>query len=166
MRRAIDIRHHRTAGDPPTATVTLTFDDRFRRRVKLTDDQGEDFLLDLGEARRLDDGDILALEGGGGITVIAAPEPVIDIQCASPSHAARIAWHLGNRHTPVQILENGAMRIRRDHVLKEMARKLGAVAVERSAPFSPERGAYDDGGARNDHHHDHHHHHDHGGRGA
>ena len=63
---------------------------------------------------------------------------------------------------PVQVLDNGVMRIRRDHVLKEMARKLGAVAVERSAPFSPERGAYDDGAAG----HHHHHHHDHGGHGA
>lgn len=165
MRRAIDIKHHCTAADRPAATVTLTFDDRFRRRVKLTDDQGEDFLLDLADAHRLGDGDILVLEGGGGITVIAALEPVIDIQCASPSHAAQIAWHLGNRHTPVQILENGVIRIRRDHVLKEMARKLGAVAVERSAPFSPERGAYDGGGSGHEHHH-HHHHHDHGGRRA
>ena len=158
MRRAIDIKHHCTADDHSTATVTLTFDDRFRRRVKLTDDQGEDFLLDLADAHRLDDGDILVLEGGGGIMVIAAPEPVIDIQCASPSHAAQIAWHLGNRHTPVQILENGVIRIRKDHVLKEMARKLGAVVVERSAPFSPERGAYDDGGSA----HHYHHLHDHG----
>lgn len=142
------------------ARVTLAFDDRHRRRIRLADDGGEDFLLDLAEAVRLEDGDGLAMEGGGIIQVVAAPEQVIDISCASASEAARVAWHLGNRHTPVQILDRGALRIRNDHVLLDMVKGLGAIAVRRTAPFQPESGAYSSGSGHG-HHHDHGHGHGH-----
>ncbi len=165
MRRAIDIRPSGTwDGNSLVANVTLTFDDRFRRRLRLVDDGGDEFLLDLAEATRMEEGDGLVLEDGGIIAVQAAAEPIIDIQCVSASQAARVAWHLGNRHTPVQILDRGALRIREDHVLMEMVKGLGAIAVRRSAPFSPEPGAYAAGGGHG-HGHSHGHSHDHDDHG-
>jgi urease accessory protein len=161
MRRAI--AHHGKGQWPEpaaVATVTLAFDDRFRRRIRLDDDGGEAFLLDLPDAVMLADGDALALEGGGLIEVRAAPEPVADICAPSPQLKSRIAWHLGNRHTPVQVLESGDLRIRDDHVLVEMAEWLGAIVRRREAAFTPEAGAY--AGEHQGHHaHGHDHGHDH-----
>jgi urease accessory protein len=127
-------------------SVTLAFDDRHRRRIRLTDDRGEDFLLDLCEAARMSDGDCLAIEGGGILRVRAAAEDVADIICDCANGTTRIAWHLGNRHTPVQVLDNGGLRIRYDHVLVEMAEGLGAGVERKMGPFEPEAGAYAGGG--------------------
>lgn len=126
----------------PADTVTLAFDDRHRRRLRLTTDGGRSFLLDLAEARVLRDGDLLALDDGSFVQVRAAPEAVVDVQAADPLALARIAWHLGNRHTPTQILD-GALRIRADHVLEHLLTDhLGAVVTRATAPFDPEGGAY------------------------
>lgn len=147
MRRATAVR---TAGEwqsaEASATVTLAFDDRYRRRIKFTDDTGEDFLLDLKETTRLEDGDGLVLEVGGIIAVRAATEDVLDIICAGPAEAARIAWHIGNRHTPVQVLEDGGLRIAYDHVLEEMITGLGGDCRRTRLPFAPEPGAYTETG--------------------
>jgi urease accessory protein len=124
------------------ATVTLALDDRHRRRIRLVDDSGEAFLLDLAEAALMRDGDGLKLEDGGFIRVVAAAEPVADVIGVSPAHMARLAWHLGNRHAPVQVLGDGSLRIRDDRVLIAMVEGLGARVVRREAPFSPEPGAY------------------------
>jgi len=134
-----------------SASVTLDFDDRHRRRIRLTDDQGEDFLLNLNSATVLHDGDGLALEGGGYIRVQAALEAVADIKTSSPAHTARIAWHIGNRHTPVQVLDDATLRIRDDHVLVAMVEGLGAEVVRHQAAFAPEPGAYDSGEHAHDH---------------
>ncbi len=127
-------------------SVTLAFDDRHRRRIRLTDDGGDIFLLDLVEVARIADGDGLALEGGGILKVLAADEDVTDINCKGLNETARIAWHLGNRHTPVQVLVTGGLRIRHDHVLAEMVEGLGATVEHKQAPFEPEAGAYSGGG--------------------
>jgi urease accessory protein len=158
---------HAPAGSWPhgdaVATVTLAFDDRHRRRIALTTDDGRPFVLDLGQAHALRAGDGLALEGGGWIAVVAAPEPLLEITARD---LVRVAWHLGNRHLPVQILD-GSLRIRDDHVIAAMLRGLGAEVRPVSAPFDPEGGAYSggDGQAHGHDHgngHDHHHHgHDH-----
>lgn len=124
------------------ASVTLAFDDRHRRRIKLTDDDGGDFLLDLAKATRLEDGDGLVLEAGGIIAVAAADEDVLDIACANAAEAARIAWHIGNRHTPIQVLPGGGLRIAYDHVLEAMISGLGGRCERNRAPFAPEPGAY------------------------
>jgi len=156
LRRAIEVV---AAGGWPAAdavaTVTLDFDDRYRRRVRLVDDTGEAFLLDLDDATRLADGDGLRLEGGGIVQVRAANEDVLDIRCADPRDTARMAWHIGNRHLPTQVLEDGALRIRADHVIEAMLIRLGAEVEARSASFNPEPGAYDEGGLDHGHHHDH-----------
>lgn len=124
------------------ATVTLDYDGRHRRRIRLVTDEGEPFLLDLREAVRLGEGDGLELEDGGYVRVVAAEEPVADLDGDGPGETARIAWHIGNRHIPIQVLPNGALRIRDDHVIVEMARQLGAQVRRRHAPFAPEPGAY------------------------
>ena len=137
------------------ATVTLAFDDRYRRRVRLVDDAGEAFLLDLDDATRMGDGDGLRLLDGGGIVhVRAADEEVLDIRCDDPRDTARMAWHIGNRHLPTQVLDDGTLRIRADHVIAQMLVRLGAEVEAKVASFDPEPGAYDEG-AGNGHSHGH-----------
>lgn len=140
------------------ATVTLDYDGRYRRRIRLVTDEGDPFLLDLPQAVRLGEGDGLVLEDGGYVRVVAAAEPVADLSCRELSETARIAWHIGNRHIPIQVLPDGALRIRDDHVIVEMARQLGAQVHCHQAPFSPEPGAY---ASRNDKLHSHAHAHEH-----
>ena len=140
------------------ATVTLDYDGRYRRRIRLVTDEGDPFLLDLPQAVRLGEGDGLALEDGGYVRVVAAAEPVADLSCRELSETARIAWHIGNRHIPIQVLPDGALRIRDDHVIVEMARQLGAQVHRHQAPFSPEPGAY---ASRGGEHHSHTHTHEH-----
>ena len=143
MRRATSIvGSGNLPGDNVLGTVTLCFEDRFRRRKKMTDDSGTDFLLDLADAVQLEEGDALLLEDGSVIEVKAAEEEVLDIYCNNKAQTARIAWHIGNRHTPVQVLKDGNLRIIYDHVLRQMVERLGARTEKKYAPFSPEQGAY------------------------
>jgi urease accessory protein len=152
MRRATTIIHAESwADDEVLSTVTLSYEDRHRRRIKMIDDEGADFLLDLTDAVQLEEGDALLLEEGGVIAIRAAEEDVLDIQCLTTTETARIAWHIGNRHTPVQVLDDGGLRIIYDHVLQHMVEGLGATALRKTAPFSPEQGAYSGGGHGHDH---------------
>jgi urease accessory protein len=143
MRRAAAVA---AAGTWPkeqaAASVTLAFDDRHRRRIVLEADDGAPVLLDLERAVMLADGDGLALDGGGWIAVRAAAEPVIEARGRDPAATARLAWHLGNRHTPVQVLADGTLRLRDDHVLAAMLERLGAEVSRSLAAFTPETGAY------------------------
>jgi urease accessory protein len=167
--------------EAPADTVVLDFDDRHRRRMAMTGTQGLEFLLDLENAVALRGGDALVLDDDRLIEVVAAPEPLLEIRGQDPQHLVRVAWHLGNRHLPTQIMPKG-LRIRRDHVIEAMVKGLGARVIEIEAPFDPEGGAYaGDGHAHaaesdphghavhdgpsqehGEHHHDddHHHHHD------
>jgi urease accessory protein len=122
-------------------TVVLDFDDRHRRRMAMTGTRGLEFLLDLEHAIVLRGGDALALEDGRLIEVVAAAEPLVEIRGADPLHLVRVAWHLGNRHLPTQVMPKG-LRIRRDHVIEAMVTGLGARIIEIEAPFDPEGGAY------------------------
>ncbi len=131
----------------------LTFDERYRRRVVLHDTKGE-FLLDLEKPIALRDGDGLLLEDGAVILVRAADEHVADISAPTAADIARIAWHIGNRHTPLQVLDDGDLRFQDDGVLSKMVEGLGGKVTHRHAPFAPEPGAY----AQKSHHghsHDH-----------
>ncbi len=127
-----------------TDSVTLTYDHRHRRRMALVTDSGENILLDLPAARHLRNGDRLVLEDGRRILVRAAAEPVVEVLAPDARTLARLAWHLGNRHTPTQILAD-RLRIRPDHVLEEMLARLGARLEHVMAAFDPEAGAYDHG---------------------
>ena len=99
--------------------VTLAYIDRYRRRIRLVTDAGVAFLLDLPRAQHFADGDGLELDTKGYLRVCAAPEPVLEIEGLDPAGLLRIAWHLGNRHLPVQVVGD-RLRIREDHVIAEM----------------------------------------------
>lgn len=123
-------------------SVTLTYEDRHRRRIRLVTDSGVPFLLDLPQARLLRDGDRLRLEDGRLVLVRAAPEELLEIRAADASALARLAWHLGNRHTPTQVAGD-SLRIRPDHVLEHLLRDhLGAQVRTIRSAFEPEGGAY------------------------
>ncbi|HVH74210.1 MAG TPA: urease accessory protein UreE [Stellaceae bacterium] len=142
MRRAIAI--HGRGHWPDEAAVdrvTLAFLDRHRRRMRLVADSGEAFFLDLPRVQHMADGDGLELAGGGFIRVHAAPEPLYEIAAADPQSLLRIAWHLGNRHLPLQVAGE-CLRIRADHVVAEMVAGLGGKITAVEAPFDPEIGAY------------------------
>jgi urease accessory protein len=145
-------------------TVTLDHDDRQKRRVALKGEKGLDLLLDLDKTTLIGDGDALKLEDGGLVAVRAAPEKLLKITAENALRLTRIAWHIGNRHTPAEITAE-AIYIEADHVLAEMVRGQGGLAEEIFRPFQPERGAYDHvGHGHHGHDHDHahgHSHHDH-----
>ncbi|MDV7339584.1 urease accessory protein UreE [Terasakiella sp. A23] len=138
---------------PVISTVTLAYDDRHRRRIKMTADNGEDFLLDLAQATYLAEGDLLELEDGKTIMVKAALEDVLEVTPKDIEATARIAWHIGNRHMPIQILADGKMRLRYDHVLEHMIEVLGGACEKKTAAFAPEPGAYKAGGGHGHAHH-------------
>jgi urease accessory protein len=141
MIRATFVKPQHRWTQAPADTVVLDFDDRHRRRMAMTGTRGLEFLLDLENAIALRGGDALVLEDGRLIEVVAAPEPLIEIRGSDPHHLVRVAWHLGNRHLPTQIMGKG-LRIRRDHVIEAMVKGLGARVIEIEAPFDPEGGAY------------------------
>jgi urease accessory protein len=150
---------HLPAGQWPQekaeGSLTLDFDERHRRRYRLTADQGEDILLDLPQAIAMGDGDGLQLEDGRWLKVQAAAEELVEIKHQDPIQLMRLAWHLGNRHLPTEIRER-VLLIRPDHVIEDMLRGFGADLKKVQAPFQPEGGAYGHG-----HHHKHddgHHH--------
>ena len=139
-------------------SITLDAHERHRRRVVLAGERGTKFLLDLPQATALRDGDGLVLDDGAIVRIVGRPEPLIEIAAADARELARVAWHIGNRHIDVQIVGE-RLRIRRDHVIEDMLRGLGARLTPVEAPFDPEHGAYDHHGHE---HGGHHHDHDHG----
>ena len=145
MIRAMQVRGQHRWTEAPADAVVLDFDDRHRRRMAMTGTRGLEFLLDLENAVALRGGDALVLDDGRLVEVVAAPEPLIEIRGVDPQHLVRLAWHLGNRHLPTQIMPKG-LRIRRDHVIEAMVKGLGARVIEIEAPFDPEGGAYPGGG--------------------
>ena len=135
--------------------VVLDAGDRNRRRIVLTGERGTEFLIDFAKPVALRDGDGLVLDDGAIVLVTGQPEPLAEISARSPLDAVRLAWHLGNRHTDVQIVGD-KLRIRCDHVLEDMLRGLGAKLVPLDAAFDPEPAA------PSQEHHGHEHGHAHG----
>lgn len=121
--------------------VVLSYDERFLRRKRLVCESGASVMVDLAETVSLEDGDALVTDTGQRVAVVAAQEPVIEVR---GPNLARLAWHIGNRHTPCQV-DEGHLVIRRDHVLEAMLRGLGADLTPVIAPFRPEGGAYGHG---------------------
>jgi urease accessory protein len=143
MKRAHEVKaaghwNHAEAVD----RIALDAHERHRRRLVLTGEGGTRFLLDLPQATALRDGDGVVLEGGGIVRIVGRPEPLVEIVATDSHTLARLAWHIGNRHVDVQIVGD-RLRIRRDHVIEEMLRGLGARLAPVEAPFDPEHGAYD-----------------------
>lgn len=138
MIKATSIIH---SDETPADTVTLDYDNRFRRRIVMTGDNGLNFLLDLPKATELRDGNDLSLEDGRHVRVIAAKEKLIRVIARDPQHLLTITWHVGNRHLPCELRDNYLM-LRYDHVILDMLEKLGASIKNVDAPFNPEGGAY------------------------
>ena len=139
---------------PATDSVALAYDERKRSRLKVTLASGSEAGIFLERGDHLHGGDKLAAENGSAVVeILAAPEKLIEAIAHTPLLFARAAYHLGNRHVPVQILptaDGGTLRFQTDHVLAEMVKGLGCTVHETEAPFQPESGAY---GAHGGHHH-------------
>jgi urease accessory protein len=149
--------------------LRLPFDSRQKSRLKTKLVSGEDVGLVLPRGEILRGGDLVTASDGRVIEIISLEERILHVEANSPQALAKVAYHLGNRHVPVQVGEN-FLRIAEDHVLEEMVKKLGATVSHVEAPFEPEAGAYagghqhdemGHGGKIHDHHHDHDHDHDH-----
>lgn len=153
LRATSVVRKAAVKADRVVETLTLDHEDRTRRRLALRGDGGLDILLDLDKPTGLNDGDAVKLEDGRLVLVRAAPQSLLEIRADNPLRLMRVAWHIGNRHTPAEITAD-AVYIENDHVLAEMVRGQGCAMAMVTRPFQPERGAYDHG-------HDDHHGHDH-----
>jgi urease accessory protein len=156
MLHAHSVRPAGSWSGEPADTIVLDYDERYRRRIAMTGVRGLAFLLDLPEAVMLRAGDGLELDDGRIVEVVAAPEELAEIRGADSAALVRVAWHLGNRHLPTELLGK-SLRIRRDHVIEDMARRLGARVTPIEAPFNPEGGAYVAAAPVHGHDHDHHH---------
>jgi urease accessory protein len=146
MLRAVQVLKAGSWQVAPIDRITLSYDERHRRRLRFLADAGTEFLLDLPRTAVLRGGDGLRLEDGRVILVAAADEPLLEITAADSEQLARLAWHIGNRHLPAQ-LEEGRILIRDDAVIAAMLEGLGARLRRVTAPFAPEGGAY----AQHDH---------------
>jgi urease accessory protein len=145
-------------GTPHQHTLTLAFDLRQKSRLRARLDGGDEIALQLPRGRVLRGGDLLRASDGSVVLVCAAPEDVSTVTAADATALARAAYHLGNRHIPVQV-GAGFLRYQHDHVLDDMVRALGLRVNAERAPFEPEGGAY---GHSHEHEHGHTHHHGHG----
>jgi len=155
---------------PVIDTVILDYAQRSAQKITVTGIKGGAFEIDLRQPARLRTDDVLVLEDGSLVEVVAAPELLIEARAADVATLSRLAWHLGDRHMPVQVLPN-RIRARRDAAVEALLKSLGAKVAMIEAPFEPEGGAYASSGhdhAHHDHAHDHHghshghgHHHDH-----
>lgn len=148
-------------------TLILPFAQRQAQKGFLFGVKGTCVELDLPEPVRLRTDDALVLEDGAVVEVVAEAEPLIEARAADLAMLARLAWHLGDRHVPVQVLER-RLRLRRDPAIETLLENLGAKVIAIDAPFEPEGGAYEAAASGHDHHdhghdhyHDHHHGHDH-----
>jgi urease accessory protein len=159
---AVLAAEHADAGRIVDTTV-LSFDARRAQRGFLVGLNGIRYEVDLPAPVTLRMGDLLVLEDGGLVDVVAEAEPLIEVRGRDLAALARIAWHLGDRHVAVEILAN-RLRLRRDPAIETLLTELGARIVLIEAPFNPEGGAYlvtASAAPGRKHHHDHNHHHDH-----
>jgi urease accessory protein len=149
----------RVRAGTPTDVVSLAYDERKKSRLRARTDSGVELAIVLERGSSLKDGELLAADSGEIILVRAAPESVSEVTSPDALALARAAYHLGNRHVPLQI-EPGVLRYQHDHVLDGMVAGLGLPVVARLAAFEPEGGAYAAHGEGVAHHHEHVHEHD------
>jgi urease accessory protein len=146
------------------ATVELDWDVRQKSRFDCTDSQGRRLGVFLARGTVVRGGDVLVAEDGSMVNVVAAPEPVLVIthcpQHGTPFDLTRAAYHLGNRHVPIE-LKPDHLKIAPDHVLAGMLRNMHLIVKETQAAFEPEAGAYASQGHGHEHHGHGHEHHDH-----
>lgn len=147
-----------TPDETPALTLTLPFDQRQKSRFRATLDDGSEVAVQLPRGTVLRGGDVLRAADGRLVSVRAADEAVSTVAADDARLLARAAYHLGNRHMPLEV-GDGWLRYQHDHVLDDMVAALGLLVRFEQAPFEPEAGAYAGG-------HGHHHSHHHGGHHA
>ena len=147
------------SGDAGSFDLTLTFDERKKSRLRTRLDDGTEVALLLERGTILRGDDVLVTDDGQLVRVRAAPELVSTVRAPDARALARAAYHLGNRHVPLQVGE-GWVRYEHDHVLDDLAAALGLDVVVELASFEPEAGSYAGRGA-SAHHHEHGHEHEH-----
>jgi len=140
----IELKSRAVAGSVASERLKLPFDLRQKSRLRTQLMSGEDAWLLLARGEILRGGDQLQGSDGRIVEVVAEPEQVLHIICADNTALAKAAYHLGNRHVPVQV-GDGFLRIAADHVLADMLRGLGASLTAMTASFEPEAGAYGGG---------------------
>jgi urease accessory protein len=168
MPRAISVLAADHRRDRPVVdTVVLDHAQRSTQNITVTGVKGGSYEIALAEPARLRTDDLLVLDDGGLVEVVAAPEALIEGRAADVAALSRLAWHLGDRHVPVQVLPN-RVRVRRDANVEALLKSLGAKIVLIEAPFEPEGGAYSSSHGHvhghtqaHDHAHSHDHAHDH-----
>ena len=136
-----DIRPARSDDPIPVDVIVLEYEERWVRRKVLTAQHGDRIAIDLPELRALQDRERIVTSDNAQFEIIAADEYLLEV---TGDVLPRLAWHIGNRHTPCQV-EAARLLIKRDHVLKGMLEQLGASVKEVSEPFQPEGGAYGHG---------------------
>lgn len=124
--------------------LVLPFDLRQRSRLRVTLVSGREAALLLDRGTILRGGDLLETEHGQVVEIVAANQAVTDVTAKTPQALMCAAYHLGNRHVPLQV-GDGWLRLEQDHVLNEMLLGLGMVTIDQNAPFEPEAGAYGGG---------------------
>jgi urease accessory protein len=130
------------SSDPSDYTLALTAEERTRSRLRYESTEGEMLQLQLNRGTVLHDGDLLATESGDKfVKVIAKPESIITVKAHSELDLLRAAYHLGNRHVPLEVKPT-YLRLSPDPVLEDMLHHLGLEIIEETAPFQPESGAY------------------------
>jgi urease accessory protein len=143
----IEITKKANASGPAAGRLRLPFEARQKSRQRARLESGEEVAVMLPRGEVLRGGDLVAASDGRVIEVIAQAEKLLHVEA---KELARLAYHLGNRHVPVEV-GDGYLRLAEDHVLEELLRRLGAKVTHVEAPFEPEAGAY--GGARHPHDH-------------
>lgn len=156
--RAIGVKRRGDYEGLPFELAVLPHDLRRIRRKRLVCVHGDAVLVDFAETMVLEHGDVLVLEDGRLVEIIAAEEHLLEIRARDPQHLLTLAWHIGNRHLAAEINPDHIL-ILYDHVIGHMLEHLGATVTKVSLPFSPEGGAY--GGAHQAHDHGDHGHHNH-----
>lgn len=121
-------------------SVVLDYEARFLRRKVLTATSGLRFLVDLSQTTSVDQHEAFVLDDGRVVGVVPAEEELFQVK----GDLIRLAWHIGNRHTPCQV-EADRLLIQRDHVMRDMLERLGATVTTVTEPFTPEGGAYGHG---------------------
>ncbi len=141
IRSRFPVRPHAAYETKVAGRLVMPFDARRKSRQLARLDTGEDVALVLPRGTVLRGGDLVVAADGRVVEIVASPEPLLHVACESPEALARAAYHLGNRHVPVQVGE-GWIRLAQDHVLEVMLQGLGATVSAVEAPFEPEAGAY------------------------
>ena len=147
----LSINQRFPAGNKYDDRLILPFERRQKSRLRVLLESGVEAALILERGVVMRGGDLLQANDGRIVQVVAADELVLHVSAENPRELARAAYHLGNRHVPLQV-GDGWLRLEQDHVLKEMLLGLGMTVLEQSASFEPEAGAY--GGGHNHHHDD------------